>query len=193
MFNIILKEKYNMKKAIGLLMVVCLLSVSCQSTNKMTAEEALVALNRLIVAGGDLEAPDSKGRTLLAVAASEGHVDIVNTLISAGANVNAMTGDGTTVLILAARNGQTEVIDLLISAGANINAKADPGMTALAIAVYNGHIGVVEKLITAGADLDVKMNTLSLLDIATFQGHTDIVTLLTSLVAPPLEEASVTE
>lgn len=74
----------------------------------------------LLDRGGDINARDPEGRTLLMLAAASGAptLDVVKALIARGADVNARTANGETALGLAKRHGRTAVVELLEQAGA---------------------------------------------------------------------------
>jgi len=79
-----------------------------------------LATGFLLEHGGDLDARDGEGRTLLMLAAASGALpaEVVKALIAQGADVNARTANGETALGLAQRHGKTAVVDLLVRAGA---------------------------------------------------------------------------
>jgi ankyrin repeat protein len=70
-------------------------------------DKALVAARTLIAAGANVNAPDKRGTTPLAVASFLGNVRLAELLIASGANVNAVDADGYSVLgIVLARSQQ---------------------------------------------------------------------------------------
>jgi ankyrin repeat protein len=87
-----------------------------------------LATGFLLEQGGDINARDAEGRSLLMLAAASGAlpVDAVKALIAKGADVNARTARGETALGLATRHGKTAVVDLLVRAGA-VDAAPAPG------------------------------------------------------------------
>ena len=106
-------------------------SEKSESTEKMPAidlhEETkignLPAIKSQLTSNLELDSEDRSGRTVLMIAASQGHVEIVDYLISQGVNTNtASTRDKATALILAAKYGRGEVVTLLLNADADINA-----------------------------------------------------------------------
>jgi ankyrin repeat protein len=84
------------------------------------------AIGRLI-AVGDVNAArvDFDGKTLLHVAASHGHDEIVTMLIGQGAEVDVRANGGITPLHLAAAGGHVGVIKVLLGAGADREALDD--------------------------------------------------------------------
>ena len=65
---------------------------------------------------------DDNQRTLLHIAAMNGHTEAIRELIEADANIEAQDNAQCTPLYLAAIQGQTEAIRVFIEAGANIEA-----------------------------------------------------------------------
>lgn len=94
--------------------------------------------------GADIFAPPPRNQTsLLFLAASRGHVDIVRFLVSRGADVNVRESDGpfsgATPLHGAASEGHVEVVRYLLRQGADINAVFKGGLTPLMLAAAHGH------------------------------------------------------
>ena len=71
----------------------------------------------------DVEAQDSKGRTLLHAAAGSGNTAAVQALLSRSADPNARNKHGSTPLHIAVSNGHHELAKILVAAG------ADPTLT----------------------------------------------------------------
>ena len=63
--------------------------------------------------GHDVDATDSKGRTLLQIAAARGHVDICRLLIEAGADPALRDSEGQNALSTAVKNGREEAVAVL--------------------------------------------------------------------------------
>ena len=74
----------------------------------------------LLEHGGDLNARDPEGRTLLMQAAASDAmpVEVVTLLLAKGIDVNAASQSGETALSLAKLRGNTPIVDLLLKAGA---------------------------------------------------------------------------
>ncbi len=78
-------------------------------------------------------------RSLLAIAAMFGQVEMVEILIEAGAEVNDLDGPGYTPLMFAAEDGEYEVTRILLQAGADPHIEDRNGETALDKANHNHH------------------------------------------------------
>ncbi len=99
----------------------------------------------------DIEVKCPKGSpkrwTPLAIAAIEGHTEVVSELIKAGADVNTRRGDNERPLIhLVAAKGHLEILALLIRAGANVDAEFK-GHKAFYIHSVYGHSPDIMKLL----------------------------------------------
>ena len=88
---------------------------------KFNAEE----VERLLRAGGDVEATNDHGDTRFHLCAERGDAEVVARLLEANANVEAVNKHGNTALLLSAFNGHVEVMRLLLRAGAHLNAACD--------------------------------------------------------------------
>lgn len=99
------------------------------------------------------------GKTLLSIAANNGHTDIVLALLKVGADVNTLNDDRSTPLMLAAFKGHIQIVSVLIQAGADVNAVNKSGRNVLIQAVGRGHKDVVLALLQAGADPNASNKT----------------------------------
>ena len=124
---------------------------------------------------GDVDAPDTSGRTLLMCASRAGHMETVEGLLAAGADVAAVDNEGETALGYAIDGNIIEVgvatllpfpikegdwvgvVGALLSAGAEVDVVAPGrwyGRTPLGRVAPNGSPEVAMALIEAGADVD---------------------------------------
>ena len=100
-------------------------------------EGDVLALEKMISMGGDVNAPTQNGWTPLHEAASWGKCEAARVLIANGANVSATTKNGWTALHFAAGCGHIETIKVLIEAGVDCEYRDNYGDTALDKALRN--------------------------------------------------------
>jgi len=126
----------------------------------------------------DASVRDKSGKSLLHLAAREGHRFIAKLLIqNHAADIEAMDKFGWTALHCASQRGHKDVAELLLDNGACVNAKTVKGWTPLHCA--SGHIDVVELLLHNGADVNApSSNGQKPLHCASMMGHTDTVEML---------------
>lgn len=138
-----------------LLVALCVPGVAVASDLADAAQRRdLVAVDRLLTGGVDVDAPQADGTTALAWASHWDDLDTVRRLVAAGADVNRVTDLGVTPLMLAAVNGSVSVVDALITAGADPSATRETGDTALMLAVRSGSTPAARLLLNGGADLN---------------------------------------
>ncbi len=118
-------------------------------------------VQRLLVAGADVNTRDEAGATLLMLAAHAGDHELVSVLLGRGADVNATDAAGWSALMKACYNpefkhGFADVAQALIDAGANIEVAIGYGVRPLMLAAGYGETAVVEALLQAGADVLAK-------------------------------------
>jgi ankyrin repeat protein len=153
----------------------------------------LAEVERWIVAGADVNVrlpmvggPDDD-YTPLAVAAREGHADIVRTLLRAGADPHGIIGLFLgTALHEACYFGHAEVVRAMVERGAadghmpELHAQgAYNGMSPLHDAVWHGHMEAVSVLVEAGAPLSLRTHAgLTPRGLAEHYDYRDIAALL---------------
>jgi len=103
----------------------------------------------------DIEATTIWGFTPLALAAMNGHPDVVLTLISAGANIMARDRSEKTVLHYAVKKDLGGVVEWLLELGADVNGLDSDGNSPLYEALNGGRIAMVKLLLQFGADVKV--------------------------------------
>lgn len=126
-----------------------------------------------------LNAPGSKGHTLLMTSCCTGHLECVTYLLSKGADVMATNPKGETCLHIAAKNGHSSCVVRLLSSRINTPGAATrladlvftegleevkyidlhnlAGMTALHVAALNGSAATVQAVMTNGASVDAQI------------------------------------
>ena len=109
--------------------------------------------------GGDVNATDAKGRTLLHFASATGLEDAVCELMRRGADVNARQQRGNTPLTFATMNSHRAVLRLLLMARANANLADDKGLTPLMWAARRGSTTMVKLLLEGGAQTALRDST----------------------------------
>jgi len=105
-------------------------------------------VEQAVKSGGDPNAVDSVGRTVLMLAAaSNPDPAVISALVKAGAHVNARGPQGWTPLIMAAYSNPTPAVVLaLLAAGANPRLRSDAGRTAFEYAQDNDGLRGTEAL-----------------------------------------------
>lgn len=118
------------------------------------------------------------GESALALAALNGHKEVVCILVDAGARINA---SGWGALHYAVFNGQADIVRYLVDQGGDVNARAPNHHTALMLAARNGHGEIVRILLAAGANPDLSdLEGNTALRIAQKAGNHEIAGLLAS-------------
>jgi hypothetical protein len=113
----------------------------------------------LIDAGGDVNATDDRGVSVLRSAVRNGDKSVVALLRSHGARDEGVTNDdaklgGSITLCLAAARNDVAAIDRLLDAGASIDAPAGPdGTPPLHWAAWRGRLDAVQRLVERGANI----------------------------------------
>jgi serine/threonine protein kinase/ankyrin repeat protein len=145
----------------------------------------------LIGARASLEARDSRGRTALHRAASEGKTEVVRLLLDSGALLNTKANDGATPLLYAVQFGKMPVLELLIARHAQVDLAEASGSTPLIIAsvgneYLHNNAPMVEALLNAGAKVDaVDSRGRSALHRASAEAKPDAVRVLLDHHAKP--------
>lgn len=116
--------------------------------------------------------------TLLTLASSASHAEIVKLLIEKGADVNERTNEGGgTPLMRGASSGNLGIVRMLLEKGADLHARAGE-YTALRYAAFGGHADILKLLVEKGGDLGEKTNGRTLLMGAAREGQVDAVRFL---------------
>jgi uncharacterized protein len=114
------------------------------------------AVQSLLKARADVNAPQSDGATALHWAAYLDDAETTALLIRAGAHVDSPNHYGVTPLALAATSGNAAIISLLLKGGADPNRTVRAGETPLMLAARTERADAVNALLQAGAKVDAK-------------------------------------
>lgn len=87
---------------------------------------------------------------------------------------------GVTALLYAAPKGSREMVDALLEHGADSSISSDAGLTPLMVAANSGNLGAVISLVEHGADVKLKLEGVSVLDMAQRKKHEKVVEYLKS-------------
>ncbi|CAG2234021.1 unnamed protein product [Mytilus edulis] len=126
------------------------------------------------------------GWSVLHVACSNGHKDVVELLMDVGMNANDTSNNGSTSLYIACQGGHYDIVkyflDLncqLFNSGGNTTIKHEGGWSALHVACYYGHKEVVKLLTEVGMIInDTSDKGSTPLCLACRKGHYDTVKFL---------------
>ncbi|KAK3238712.1 hypothetical protein CYMTET_51296 [Cymbomonas tetramitiformis] len=127
----------------------------------------------------DLDDADTNGRTVLAVAASEGQVEVVQYLLSEGANAGIKDRSGNTPLNDAVREGHGKVALELKSAGFKLDYAALDMAAMLCEVAYSGSTAKMQQLVLHGGDINLgDYDGRTALMLAASSGRLEMVDLL---------------
>lgn len=126
----------------------------------------------LLKEGADINASDKLGRTVLMLAAAEGHHSTVELLLSKG-----LASDLFRIYCYTSSKWMAWLLPLFL--GAPLSSADQEGLTALTWACLKGQKGVVQLLVEAGADLNQSdRQGRTPLDLAALNGDADTVGLM---------------
>ena len=149
---------------------------------KAVVQDDVQKLRTLLQSGGDVNARDDAGDTLLMLAAQEGRLGLMKVLLDFKVDINArsLKFDQYTALYLAAEKGQTAGVNLLLDHHADMTPYTEgSNFSALTRAIVYDRVSVVEAFLAHGADVNAKNNLGStpLIEDSGY-GHPAIVKLL---------------
>ena len=145
------------------------------------ADDDVEGVKLLLKHRAAVNAVDSRHRSALMAASSEGHEQIARTLRAAGADVNLLDRHGSTALMEAARAGAVGIVKLLAEAQPDARIRDSHGRDALTLACQSprAHAEMVRALLALGAEpKTVGSDGRSALDHAAAAGRWDLVALL---------------
>lgn len=121
------------------------------------------------------------GLTPMYFAAQQGHLDIVRWLVEVGARIEPAAVAGFAPLHGAADGGRLDVMHFLLECRAKVDPKDAP-FSPLYTAAHSGHLHIVRLLVESGANyFQTSESGVSALDVASRQGHVEIVHFLSKL------------
>ena len=140
------------------------------------------SVKSFVHAGGDVNARNSYGNTILHYAALYGPLEMVKYLVEHGADVHCETKDKYSVLYLATLNGSLEIVKYLVENGTKVTMEKCKNHDAvLFMAVNRGNEKLVDYLLRHGAVKDIHecdRSGRSLLSIACYRGNVALVQTL---------------
>ena len=138
------------------------------------------AVEALLRAAADVNAPAADGATALHWAAYHDALPLADRLLGAGADFDAANDYGVTPLSLACDNGSANMVMRLLEAGAAADAARSTGETPLMTCARTGNVAAVRALLDAGANPSAAetWQGQTALMWAAAEGHTGIVRAL---------------
>ena len=183
-----------MKKALfsALALWLCLVTVTNgQAVRSDVADAAQrgdrAAVQKLIQAKADVNAPQVDGATALMWAVYREDLELADMLIRAGADANVTNRTGATPLMMASMYGNAAMIDRLLKAGADAKALGPNGETMVMFAARNGNPQAIRILVEGGANVNARepLRGTTALMWAAEQKHPEAVKALLAAGADP--------
>jgi ankyrin repeat protein len=126
---------------------------SCASAEVKGARDGdLNAVKDYVESGGDVNARQDRGMTLLMYASAGGHVHIIEYLMTMGADIRLKDDRGYTALIHGVESNKMNSLESLLSFGASVNDADNSGRTSLLMAASRNNHAMVSTLLARGAD-----------------------------------------
>lgn len=162
---------------VGLVGLICL--TGCQKSSEQAEEDLLrqgisltpdrfiqaasesdtLTLERMMVAGMDVNTTVADGRTALIAAASGNQVHAMKLLTARGASPSAVMPDGRNALHVAAANGHTEATRFLLNLKLSANQPDRQGRSPLVEAAANNNLEVIKLLLASSTDEQIQQNS----------------------------------
>ena len=114
---------------------------------KAAEENDVPTIQKLIKAGVNIEANDTKRRTALMIATHQQNNEAAKALIDAGANVNALDDMHDSPFLYAGASGYTQIVRYCLQHGADFTIFNRYNGTALIPACERGHVETVKELL----------------------------------------------
>ena len=113
--------------------------------------------------------------SLLLIAASNGHLEIVKWLLQNGCSTDERNDNGDTCILVAAENGQLETVKWLVQNGCSLEEENDDGITCILMAAKAGKLETLKWIELNGYKLikDRSYFNESCLLLAARHGHLD--------------------
>ncbi|KAK7491653.1 hypothetical protein BaRGS_00017106 [Batillaria attramentaria] len=105
-----------------------------------------------------------RGKPILHLALSQGHVDVTNTLLDHGVDIHQTDTKGETAIFAALSSDfdkAAEVVDRLISVGADVNHRSMTGRQPIHIAALSSNTASLKRLIETGCDVSSRDGVMS--------------------------------
>lgn len=146
-----------MKKILILISLMPILFLlSCKTVEgKAVATGDYDSLNQFFSDGGDPDAPQNFGKTLLIIAVESQSPDMIVYLLEAGANINLVGENGRTALIASTIKGYDNIAKQLVESGADIDRQNNNGSTALYYAAKYDRGIIADLFIEKGSDIHI--------------------------------------
>ncbi len=159
---------------------------------KATKDGDILATEKLIREGANINESDESGYTPLMYAIWSGKKETVTQLVNIGADVNKRDKSGYTPLLWAASYGYLDMAKLLIDKGADVNARGNDQSSPLLLALEGNYHELSTLLIKEGADVNATNNKNNVaLYYAAFCGDSKIANSMIKLLVDNGADASI--
>ncbi len=163
---------YSLRKAIPLLLIICLPWQGCGNPNRI----------------GKMMKPNHDSTATLLKAVVKADADLVAKILGTKPDLEMKDGNGRTALMIATYNQNNQIAELLIAAGSNVNAQDDRLNSPFLYAGASGYLPILKMCLANGADFNVyNRYGGSALIPAAEKGHWEVVNLLTQTAGYPID------
>ena len=175
-----MKTRRQTLVAFGLVVTACLPAQAQDAENELiraVLQDSAAAVRRLLAAGADPNAKNSKDQPALTLAVQEGALQAADALLAdARLQPEQRNANDESPLMMAALKGQLDMVRRLIALGAHVNK---PGWAALHYAATGGHLSILDLLLEEHAFIDAQSpNGTTPLMMAAMYGTPEAVKLL---------------